>query len=180
MNYSDDYFLSENPTPQNPQSVLMVVAISLLSLAISTFIALDYGLAYETANTVAEISHKTLKAPDRPGQTPFLLAIRLDGEIYHVRVSVDYYRQVEKGTMVLVAERRGRFTNTLYKSWLFDTGIPLQQAFNTPKKPTESVKDVGTERLTSYYLFVPRKPSYPALNGRVTITGNPQLKPLHS
>lgn len=116
-----------NYTPGNrPESNYILLAVVMVVLAASTFVAFDYGLAHKKANAIAEVTWKDMKTPDRPGESPYMLAVSKDGKTYHVRVPKFYYNEVDKGSYILIAELRGRFTDHVYQSWIFDGMIPLK------------------------------------------------------
>lgn len=116
-------------TPENrPESSYILLAAVVFVVVTSTFVAFDYGLANNKANTIAEITLKEMSTPENPGESPYLLVLQKGDTSYQVRVPKIYYNQVEVGSFILIAERTGFFTGHVYRSWIFDGMIPLKTA----------------------------------------------------
>ncbi|WP_409029412.1 hypothetical protein [Gracilimonas sediminicola] len=102
---------------------------------VAIFCIAEYSLSYDVVDSTAEIIKKEISAPANLGDDPFLLIIKREGQIYHVRVPVEYYRELKPGTMVLLVDTRSGVLDRNLKTRLFDYPVYLKQSDSTPNTP---------------------------------------------
>lgn len=134
------------------QILLCVLLVILINAGL--FCTVEYYLSYPVIDSTAEVISKEVSSPVNVDDEPFLLVIKRDTKIYHVRVPIEYYRQLREGDMVLLVDTRSGILKRNLKTRLFDYPVYLKQSVVTPIVPQKANKDkVWSWNSASYFLL---------------------------
>ena len=132
---------------------IIIAIIGVLIVNCLFFLMVEFYMTYEVADSTAEVVHKEISTPVNAGEKPFLLVLNRSGNIYHVRVPVEYYRELKIGDIVLVVDTQSGILNRTLKTRLFDHPIFLKQSIRTPNSLKANKDKVWSWNSASHLFF---------------------------